>query len=207
LERLDLYDVASFDEARWYGALLDHARIKRESLGKRLGDEVKAAEERTGEAYHLAKEAYLLVKNNLNQIGRYEDASWAYVKEQQMEKMAHFWEWRRHGWAFWHAWGAFWRWLRTWAYELLAGYGERPLNPVIWGGAAIVAFAVGYFFAAIDNFWDAIIFSVATFATFNLADLQPHGRGVDVASSVEALLGIAVLALVVFTLGNRMSRS
>ena len=36
--------------------------------------------------------------------------------------------------------------------------------------------------------------------------LNPEGRGVEIASSIEALLGIAVLALVVFTLGNRMSR-
>ena len=71
-----------------------------------------------------------------------------------------------------------------------------------------MGFALGYYFTgAISNFWDAFVFSLATFATFNLADLQPEGRGVDIASSVEALLGISVLALVVFTLGNRMSRS
>jgi uncharacterized protein YjbI with pentapeptide repeats len=100
------------------------------------------------------------------------------------------------------------RWVSSWAYELLTGYGERPLNPVAGGGFAVVAFALGYFFTgAINNFLDALVYSLATFATFNLADLQPHGRGVDIASSFEALLGIAVLALVVFTLGNRMSRS
>jgi len=100
------------------------------------------------------------------------------------------------------------RWVLSWAYELLTGYGERPLNPVAGGGFAVAAFALGYFFTgAINNFPDALVYSLATFATFNLADLQPHGRGVDIASSFEALLGIAVLALVVFTLGNRMSRS
>jgi len=102
-----------------------------------------------------------------------------------------------------------WRWFRDWVYELLTGYGERPLNPLSWGALAILGFALGYFLTAIDNFWDALVYSLATFATFNLADpgVQPHGRGMNLASSAEALLGIAVLALVVFTLGNRMSRS
>jgi len=202
LHAIDMYDVISLDGTRWYGALLDHTLIRRESLGKATGDEIEAHDNRTAEAYSQATEAYLLLKNNFNQIGRYEDASWAYVKEQQMEKMAYHWEWRSHGW---HAWGSLWRWLRNWAYELATGYGERPWNPVAWGGVIILGFAVG-FTRAIGNFWDALIYSLATFATFNLADTGPTGRGADVASSVEALLGIAVLALVIFTLGNKMSR-
>jgi uncharacterized protein YjbI with pentapeptide repeats len=207
LQHLDLYWVGSLDRARWFGADLDRTRIRRESLGKATGDELLAHFEKRTEAYHGAKEAYLLLKNNFNQIGRYEDASWAYVKEQQMEKMAYHWEWRSHGWKVWRAWGPFWRWLRNWAYELATGYGERPWNPVIGGGLIILGFA-GAFCAtrAIANFWDALVYSIATFATFNLADTGPTGRAADLASSVEALLGIAVLALVIFTLGNKMSR-
>jgi hypothetical protein len=209
LERVDMYDVGSLDGARWHGAFLDHTRIKRESLGKAIGDEIDAREKETAKAYHDAKEAYLLLKNNFNQIGRYEDASWAYVKEQQMEKMGHYWEWRSHGWRIWRAWGSLWRWLRNWAYELATGYGERPWNPVIGGLLAILAFGSMFWATrAIGNFWDALIYSIATFATFNLArpGLNPQGPGAEVASSLEALLGIAVLALVVFTLGNKMSR-
>jgi len=207
LRRVDLYQVLSLQGVRWYGAFLSHTRIKRESLGKAIGDEIDAEKERTAEAYHRAKEAYLLLKNNFNQIGRYEDASWAYVKEQQMEKMAYHWEWRSQGWQVWRGWGSFWRWLRNWAYELATGYGERPWNPVIGGVLAILGFAAGFCATrAVANLWDALIYSLATFATFNLADTGPTGRGADVASSVEALLGIAVLALVVFTLGNKMSR-
>jgi uncharacterized protein YjbI with pentapeptide repeats len=209
LQRLDMYDVATLEGARWYGAHLDHTRVRRDSLGKAIGDELAAHK---GGGYDVAKEAYLLLKNNFNQIGRYEDASWAYVKEQQMEKMAYYWEWRSHAWKVWRAWGSFWRWLRNWAYELATGYGERPWNPVIGGLGVVVAFALGFWgSAAIGSrsawaFLDSFIYSLATFATFNLADTGPTGRGADVASSVEALLGIAVLALVVFTLGNKMSR-
>jgi uncharacterized protein YjbI with pentapeptide repeats len=216
LQGLDMYGVSTLDGAYWAGALLDHTRIRRESLGSRIGEETSAHaisvaglwDKRTKAFdYHDAKEAYLLLKNNFNQIGRYEDASWAYVKEQQMEKMAYHWEWRSHKVGVQRAWGSFWRWLRNWAYELLTGYGERPWNPVVGGVVIVLGFAGGFCATrAIANFWDAVVYSVATLGTFNLARLEPQGRGMEVASSVEAILGISVLALVVFTLGNKMSR-
>jgi uncharacterized protein YjbI with pentapeptide repeats len=209
LQGLDMYHVDSLVGARWYGAHLDHTLVKRDTLGKAIGDELEAHKEKKPQAYERAKEAYLLLKNNFNQIGRYEDASWAYVKEQQMEKMAHYWEWRSRRWQVWRAWGSFWRWLRNWAYELATGYGERPWNPIIGGLLAILGFAGGLCATrAIANFWDALVYSIATFATFNLArpSLNPEGRGAEIASSIEAILGISVLALVIFTLGNRMSR-
>jgi uncharacterized protein YjbI with pentapeptide repeats len=205
LQRLDMYDVARLDGAHWYGAFLDHTRIKRESLGKAIGDELKAHKERTEQACRQASEAYLLLKNNFNQIGRYEDASWAYVKEQQMEKMAHYWEWRSRGWQVWRGWRSLWRWFGNRAFEFLTGHGEEPLKAARAGVFIILGFAVG-FTQAIGNFWDALVYSIATFATFNLARLEPQGRGTEIASSIEAILGISVLALVVFTLGNRMSR-
>ena len=209
LQGVDMYLVASLDGALWGGALLDHTRIKRESLGEAIGDELRAHGRKEATEYHAAKETYLLLKNNFNQIGRYEDASWAYVKEQQMEKMAYHWQWRAHRWRLWRAWGSFRRWLRNWAYELATGYGERPWNTVGLGVFIVAAFAVGFWATrAVSNFIDALVYSVATFATFNLArsGLNPEGRAVEAASSIEALLGIGVLALVVFTLGNRMSR-
>ena len=71
----------------------------------------------------------------------------------------------------------------------------------------ILGFGLGFRFTqAITSLKDAMIYSMATFATFNLARLDPRGTGIEVASAVEALLGIGILALFVFTLGNRMSR-
>lgn len=213
-QRVDMYGVVSLDAAHWYGAFLDHTRMRRESLGKAIGDELEAHRRKRPREYHEAKEGYLLLKNNFNQIGRYEDASWAYVKEQQMEKMAFHWEWRSHGWQVWRAWGSLWRWLRNWFYELSTGYGERPWNAVLCGLGAVLAFAVGFWATGVAGgrgpaaFFDSLVYSIATFATFNLArpGLNPEGRGVEIFSSLEAILGIGVLALVVFTVGNRMSR-
>jgi len=207
LERAELTG-ARLDGAIWYGAFLERSRVTRRQLEPAIQDEINANVAKAPGAYHQASDAYLNHKNNFISLGRHEDAAWAYVKEQQMEKMAFYWEWRRHRWRIWKDSVPFGRWLRNWIYELLTGYGERPMNPAIGGGLIIAGFAVGYYAAgSVNSFWDALAYSLATFATFNLADLQPEGRGVDIASSVEALLGIAILALVVFTLGNRMSRS
>ncbi len=229
LERVNMYDVATLDGAHWYGALLDHTRIKWTHLGDAIGDEMQARAQRAERDYRRAGEAYLLLKTNFTQIGRYEDTSNAYFKEQQMDKEANRCRWRSHGWRFWRAPDSLWHWLRHVAYEQLTGYGERPWRPVRAGGLVVLMFAVSFWLlgalrgherpawftswnpADIDwaGFIDSLVYSVATFATFNLArsDLNPTGRGIEIASSLEAILGISVLALVVFTVGNRMSRS
>ncbi len=238
LEGVDLR-LTDLRGAMLHGVRLEKTKLRPANVRWQVGEELVASGRQQmhySVGYFEAADVYQDLKANFAAIGYYDAASWAYVKEKQMEKMAYFQEWRpkrvgarlhplrwlsspvhtwRRFWRWLRIWIthpgtriSFWRWLRNWAYELATGYGERPLNPVIGGAIAIVVFAAGYFFSgAIGNFGDALAYSLATFATFNLADLQPQGRGVDIASSVEALLGIAVLALVVFTLGNRMSRS
>jgi len=204
------FHQADLSGASFWGARLDHTAMTRSQFHRGVGEELEAGAQNDPSLFRQASDVYLLLKNNFNSIGRYEDAAWAYIKEQQMEKMAHYWEWRARGWRFWRGRGSFWRWLRSWTYEVLTGYGERPLNPLIAGGLTMLAFCLAYFVTgAIGSFWDSLIYSFGTFATFNLADpgMQPHGRIMNLASSLEALLGILVLALFVFTLGNRMSRS
>ena len=209
VREVDLRGAATLNRVRWHNARLEKTWLYRHQI-EPVGDEVEAATSRDSDRYRDAMETYLVLKTNFQSLGNYEDAAWAYVKEQQMEKMALYWEWRSSGWAPWRNWRSFLRWLRNWAYELLTGYGERPQNPVIGGALVMAAFALGYWLTgAVAGLMDALVYSVATFATFNLGrpGLNPEGRGVELASSVEALLGISVLALVIYTLGNRMSRS
>lgn len=224
LQGLDMYRIASLDGAHWYGALLDHTRIRRESLGPCIGEEKWAHNEETewrGLEYHYAKEAYLLLKSNLEQTGRYEDASWAYVKEQQMEKMAYYWGWRSYGWQICWASGFFWRWLRNWFYELTTGYGERVYMPVLWAMVVVALFTAIYAAAGNVAAGDvgalkeqpthspitALVHSIAAFATIGFNTLEPQGWGARLLTAVEAMLGIGLFALFVFTLGNRMRRS
>jgi len=230
LQRVDMYGVASLVGAHWDRAFLDYTRIDRRDLGQSIGDENEAYRlESAGpedkgwkaEAYRDASEAYLLLKNNFNQIGRYEDASWAYVKEQRMEKMAHYWRWRKHGWQVWRAWGSFWPLLRNWAYDLLTGYGERVHKPVVWAIVVVVVFAAIY--AAAGNIASgdvgalqgepthspltALVHSISAFATIGFNTLEPQGWFARLLTAVEAMFGVGLFALFIFTLGNRMSRS
>lgn len=222
------------------GVRLRKTKLRPINLGFSVADEYLA---RGGALRHyratflLASDAYRDLKINFLELGYYSDASWAYIKEKQMQKMGlrSLWlrsnrrglispaKWlrqSRHQKLRSIRWLRLWissrdtllgfvLWTRNWLYELTTGYGERPWNTVGMGLLVVLAFAVGYSATAISNVWDAMVYSLATFATFNLADTssQPHGRGMETASSIEALLGIVVLALVVFTLGNRMSRS
>lgn len=97
LEGVDLFDVASAQGVRFYGARLDRTRMRREHLGVAIGDERAAkglapwpASPLTQQTFREAQEAYLALKNNFSQIGRHEDAAWAYIKQRQMEKASYF---------------------------------------------------------------------------------------------------------------------
>lgn len=113
-----------------------------------------------------------------------------------------------------------WRWARNWLFELLTGYGERPQMPVFWGLVTILLFAL--VFAGAGNiatgdpaanagpthsFITALTHSVAAFATVGFNTLEPVGWEARLLTAVESMLGIGFFALLIYTLGNRMSRS
>ena len=227
LQGVDLYHVESLAGVSWYGAFLDRTRMRQKHLGKKaIRDEADAHRKKTACAYHEASEAYLLLKNNFTSIGRYEGSAWAYVKEQQMEKMEHYWKWRADGGQIWRVRGSLWRCLCKWGYELLTGYGERPLRPLVWAvGLVAVFFPLLYWAIGAlpghsraftssspsDIDWagwgDSLIFSLTSFGTLSFTRLQPEGTLPNLIAAFEAMIGVLLFALFVFTLGNRMSRS
>jgi len=280
LEHADLAD-ARLHAALWYECYLDRTQLRRESLGSAIGDELAAkghaSRRYVAATFHHAREAYLTLKTNFDSIGRYDDASWAYVKEQQMEKAMYFpttaghewirkrlggavpppwwgprhvprWLWWKLRSAFYHCrlflgfcpgkvrqdmarrdekaeerneWLSRWRWARNWTYELLTGYGERVHMPVIWAGVVVLVFALIY--AAAGNIASgdvgalqshpthspitAFTHSISAFATVGFNTLEPVGWGARLLTALEAMFGIGLFALFVFTLGNRMRRS
>jgi uncharacterized protein YjbI with pentapeptide repeats len=275
LERLDLV-TTDLRGAFWYGAYLEGTRMVRARLGAAIGDQLAAkggARRPLGEGhFSLAKEAYLALKANFRALGRYDDASWAYIKEQQMEKAMHFPTTVGHRWVrrcmggaappawwgpanlprwlrwklrsgFYHSrlflglsprearkemarrdangnehdeWFSPWRWIRNWAFELLAGYGERVYMPLIWALVVVALFAGIYAGAgniasgdggATHNVLTALTHSIAAFATVGFNTLEPVGWGARLLTAIEAMFGIGLFALFVFTLGNRMRRS
>ena len=111
-------------------------------------------------------------------------------------------------------------WTRSWLYELLTGYGERPHMPVLWGFVTIISFFLVYWGAGniatgdpslspspSHNPVDAFTHSVSAFATIGFNTLEPVGWGARLLTAVESMFGIGFFALFIYTLGNRMSRS
>jgi len=180
LEKVDLSVAASLAEAYFNGAFLDQTRMRREQLGSAIREEID-------KDYYEAKEAYLLLKNNFNQIGRYDDASWAYIKERQMEKKTH--------------------WPLSYALEC---YGESELPKEFGTWSRLVDRLFGGVVTADGSpvtWGEYLRLSLASFATIELAGVQAQGIAAQYLRTLEALTGISLLALLMFTLGNRISRS
>ena len=224
LEKVDLYDVANLAGAYFYGVFLDQTRMKREQLGDRIGEDIH-------KEYYQAKEAYLLLKNNFNQIGRYDDASWAYVKERQMEKMTHHpklahiyyakierlpegtspksWTW----WRFYVKYTL--KWLWDWIIELLCGYGERPGR--VLGAMLVVLILAPFAYSLLGGLshtngraataLDYLVYSFDAFTRIVGTDLLPLTMWGHLVTGLEAFLAILLASLFVYTLGRRISRS
>ncbi len=177
------------------------------------------------EEFSKAGEIYLLLKNNFHSIGRYEDESWAFKKEKDMERKSncHF--------------KTLHKWLWSCFLNGIYGYGEKPLNVVISAGVIIIFFALLFSSIGISNpeiidlkgitvnqntgnivdsasqgllrnnvirnIPDSLYFSLITFTTLGYGDFRPlEGWGRILAGS-EAFVGAFMMALFVYTFARR----
>ncbi len=184
-------------------------------------------DQRIKERHGRARDIYRTLKNNFRSIGYYDDASWAYFKERQMEKET-FQPTRArryyghelpktcsarsfHWWWFHLKYTA--KWLLGWAAELSCGYGERPLRTVVWAGVILVMFPLlfrwtGNVVSEVGamTWLDYFNYSLGAFTTIGFNQFRATTPLAQTLTSIEALLGISVLALLMFALGNRVSR-
>ena len=79
LTRADLTGAENCEGIHLFEAILARTDLKAHQLGSALGEELEGK-------YDQAMETYLALKRNFAEIGRYQDESWAYVKERKMEK-------------------------------------------------------------------------------------------------------------------------
>jgi uncharacterized protein YjbI with pentapeptide repeats len=228
LEKVDFFGAKTLRGAYFYNAFLDDTRLKREQLGREIGEEV-------GGVYDLAREAYLALKNNFAEIGRYRDESWAYVKERQMGKMCSA-PWRARKFygksqledsgesrlPAWHP-RVLWfylrhtlKWLSDWFVELLCGYGESIWRVLFWMLLVVLGFAAYYQVShavvtssqeAATSLWDHLIFSLGAFTTLQPTRLQAARPGVELLTTIQAIIGISLAGLLGFVAGNRIRRS
>jgi len=230
LRGANLEDV-SFFEADLRGVSLYLARLQSTQLTvEQLGRSVW--EEKSGRLQE-ARDTYRALKNNFNGIGSYRDASWAYVKERQMQKNMH-WplgqarisysdeleglaEQGARRWV--QLLGFYLRHLVShtadWIMELVCGYGEKPVRTLWWALVVILAFPSLYRCSGgvvlVDDSLmtplDYLNYSLGAFTTIGFARFETMNWVAEMLTGLEALLGIAVLALLMFALGNRISRS
>jgi uncharacterized protein YjbI with pentapeptide repeats len=107
-----------------------------------------------------------------------------------------------------------WKWLLDWAAELSCGYGERPLRTVVWAGAILLVFPFLYAWSGgIQSTTGPLSwlgyfnYSLGAFTTIGFAQFEATTSLAQTLTSLQALLGISILALLMFALGNRISRS
>ena len=206
---------------------LEKTNLTKEQLGGSIGEE-------RGRRYFSAKEAYLGLKSNFDSIGRYDDASWAYVKERRMEKMTHhprlarqYYEeleglahdanWRLPKW-WWFYLRHTAKWVSDWLVEVVCGYGESIVRVLatlvsLWVVAAVyyrLAWGViGSDGASVAGFGDYLAYSLGALTTTGYDHLRPRldVGWVPVVTAVEALLGIFLTGLLGFVAANRIRRS
>lgn len=181
------------------------------------------------ERYSQAAEIYMNLKNAYFSSGRYREASWAYLKERQMRRVT-FAPWRARtyydetvaqssGFLGWR-WGWFYLkytglWFFDWLNDATSGYGERPLRTLWLAVVVLLFFPLLYWCSgqlSLQNgvtlkWLDYFIFSLGAFTTMDFGRFVTDGWLAEILASLEALLGISILALLMFALGNRISRS
>ena len=231
LRGVDLLDVRTGGllGIKLYRAKLDHTALKREQLGPAIGDEL------AGE-YREAREAYLVLKQNFEDLGDYEAASWSYVKERQMEKACSApWRARRfygeeqlgdtserklpahHPRVWWFFIRHTAKWLTDWAVELICLYGES-IPRVLISMFLLLLVSAALFWGlrgVVDpatgepytRITDYLIFTLGAFTTTGFERLRPANGLIELLTTIEAILGISLTGLLGFVVGNKVRRS
>ncbi|MEX6501866.1 ion channel [Pseudomonas zhanjiangensis] len=194
------------------GARLDNVIWDRQLLQERQGRQRLRSGDCTGatELFQEAEETYRNLRLHLEQAGLFEQAGRFFHREMVMRRlrMPRYSAQR----------------LLSWLVDLFSGYGEKPLNVVLFslgliGFCGLLYFLVGVRLGeqtlglALDrdllvNLMDLLncfYFSVVTFTTLGYGDISPHGLARPIAA-FEAFVGSFTMALFVVVFVKKMTR-
>jgi len=130
--------------------------------------------------FFQAKEIYLLLKNNFHSIGRYDDESWAFKKEKDMDRKSHWFfsvkkeiekdnegkrllalfksgknnskiKEKNYSFFKWIFSNNFKNWFYSGVSSIIYGYGEKPWNVIFSAGILIFIFALLFSLIGIGN--------------------------------------------------------
>jgi hypothetical protein len=200
------------------GAWLDRTRLRWEQLGGAIGEELASE-------YGAAKQGYLALKQNFDDLGDYDAASWDYRKERRMEKLealqkariaAAERKWREA--AINYA-----KFASDHLVEWMCDYGEsvrRVLSSLLvvyvlfmliyaltWGVMRVYDAPTAIVREPTRNLVDLMRFSLGAMTTMESAGLEPRNGLVELVAGVQALLGITLTGLLGFVVANRIRRS
>jgi len=114
------------------------------------------------EEYLKANKIFLLLKNNFHSLGQYEDESWAFKKEKDMERLSKSFPYykevlkeeglkEKFPILKWIRKGKFRKWITSVFSNMIYGYGERPWNVIKAALVVILLFAIGFSIIGIGN--------------------------------------------------------
>ncbi|MBI5416629.1 potassium channel family protein [Candidatus Poribacteria bacterium] len=184
---------------------LSHTTISNTQM-TRENIQVEIEQEKNGD-FASAREIYIMLKNNFNSIGRYDDQSWAFLKEKEMER-ENYKKNKQYG-----------KYLLSLSISYLYGYGEKPLYTIRSSFSLTLIFAFIYWCSGkiIPNmdssfytlpykltFSDSFYFSVITFTTVGYGDWYPDPtHWIRYVVMLEAFVGIFMVGLFVFSITRR----
>ncbi len=206
-------------------AWLDKTRLRHTQLGGAIGEEIDGD-------YTAAKNAYLILKQNFDDLGDYEGSSWAYLKERRMEKLEARQKARealtaRH-WKDFAAFGG--KFLGDQLIEIVSDYGEGFWRVLLWIALFILIIGPTVFWSFgsfewsdqvkeiyfnYSDRWDQnwltyrqiLLYTIDTFTTANFAEIKPKDDFTRFTSGCLAMWGIFLVGLLGFVAGNRIRRS
>ena len=215
LLRVDLTSCR-LDGIRLSGATLEGTRLLVEQLGTGLGEETEGD-------FSAARRAYLVLEQNFRALGDPEASRWCYLRARRMGKRA---AWgtlqqdvRQRSWRTLPV--AFTRWLGDAGAEWLCDYGEsvpRVMRAFVTGVVAFAAFyaATGSLVQtgadgrthASHDILELLGFSFLNMCTSAVPNvgLSPATRFVFYLSSMQYVVGLVLIGLFGYVLGNRIRR-
>lgn len=197
---------------RLEGARLDNVRWDSQLIQERRGRELQRRAETEGarQCFTEAEETYRNLRLRLEKEGLFEQAGQFFHREMVMRRLQMPWlSWRR---------------LMSWLVDLFCGYGEKPLNVVLFTLGLILSCTLLYFLvgvrhaglpleqalerglaANLDDLLGCLYYSVMTFTTLGFDDTTPQGLARPIAA-FEAFAGSFTMALFVVVFVKKMTR-
>jgi len=197
---------------RLEGARLDNVVWDRQLIQERKGRERRRAGDVQGarQLFEEAEETYRNLRLRLEKAGLFEQAGQFFHREMVMRRLQMP---RLSG-----------RRLLSWLVDLFCGYGEKPLNVVLFSLGLVLVCGLLFFLVgvrhgdlplglALERGWaanlgdllDCLYYSVVTFTTLGYGDITPHGLARPIAA-FEAFAGSFTMALFVVVFVKKMTR-